>query len=178
MVCSENLAKMSGKIKAKDLSYDASLPPFLQKLHDRMGGREDSDRHERPIARGRIAKDPNEDDGPTIVDQSGELVGKDEFEKLANSTSANPTADELVEGQAGITAESKASSALPNIASASLNITNGTLPKKRKVGKIVGNNDDAAVDPTEMDSSSTKAPKKSKKNSKPVKLAFDNDDEP
>ena len=71
-----------GKIKAKDLQYDNSLPPFLQRLHAQNAGRGDQDRHERPLARPKRAKDHDEDDEPTVVDEAGETVSKAELEKI------------------------------------------------------------------------------------------------
>ena len=75
---------MSGdKIKSKDLSYDSSLPPFLQRLRDQNSGR-DTDRHEREIARPKGKKDAQaeEDDGPTVVDDSGETVTKEQITSM------------------------------------------------------------------------------------------------
>jgi hypothetical protein len=160
---------MSGKIKAKDLSYDSTLPPFLQRLHAQKGGHGDADRHEQPIQRAKRAKDPNDDDGPTVVDESGETVSKEDFEKLTNpSDGVSDTAN--ITGELDPATEPKASGALPPPNGKLQNVAEGVVQKKRKAAKIVGQDEEGEQ------SAATKAVKKPKKKAKPIKLAFDNDD--
>lgn len=160
----------SDKIKSKDLSYETSLPPFLQRLHDQKAGRGDTDRHEFQVARPKRDKNPDEDDGPTVVDETGENVSKDELAKLT----APDEEDGNVTGELQAT-DPKASGALPaggeSARKGKETVTDGTTSKKRKAGKVVG--DDAVEDePSEATATSGKAVKKPKKKAK-VKLTFD-----
>ena len=175
------------KIKSKDLSYDSALPPFLQRLHDQNAGRGDTDRHERAIARPKRAKDPNEDDGPTIVDDSGETLSKAEVEKLTADTALKDDTPGVT-GKIDPYVEPKVSGALPSgersVSTAQSGatrteqkITDGTTQKKRKLGKAIGDDDGAAEESKIRDASTTKSIKKAKKKAKPVKLAFGDDDE-
>jgi len=172
---------MSGKIKAKDLSYDSSLPPFLQRLHAKNAGRGDTDRHERAIARPTRAKDPNDDDGPTIVDDSGETLTKDEVDKLTTDAADEVKAADGQGDSAG-DGEAKASGALPTAEVAGgkrmeQSVTSGTAQKKRKVAKVVGEEvDEDGGDATKTDAAGGKAAKKMRKKAKQLKLAFDEDE--
>lgn len=173
---------MSDKIKSKDLSYDSSLPPFLQRLRDQNAGRGDTDRHERPIARPKKSKDPNEDDGPTVVDESGETLSKDEVEKLTKQPEPGIEDTENVKGELDPATEPKASGALPDTKSSDKTVTDGTATKKRKVAKAIGEDDDDEEVATEKpkdgaEKNVTKSVKKAKKKAKPVKLAFDDEEE-
>ncbi|SMY21701.1 unnamed protein product [Zymoseptoria tritici ST99CH_1A5] len=159
--------EMSGKIKAKDLSYDTSLPPFLQRLHAAKGGSGDSDRHERAIARPKQAKDVNEDDGPTMVDEDGETLTKDEYEKLTKAGAATENSNAAPDG-AEATSNVETTATRPD-----QKVTDGVAVKKRKLAKVVGDEDGA---PNEVQATASKTPKKAKKKPKPVKLAFDDDD--
>ncbi|KAK4505728.1 hypothetical protein PRZ48_003693 [Zasmidium cellare] len=170
---------MSDKIKSKDLSYDSSLPPFLQRLRDQNAGRGDTDRHERAIARPKKSKDPNEDDGPTVVDESGETLSKDEVEKLTKQPEPGIEDTENVKGEIDPATEPKASGALPDTKK---NVTDGATTKKRKVAKAIGEDDDDEEVATEKpkdgaENGVTKSVKKAKKKAKPVKLAFDDEEE-
>ncbi|KAM3422736.1 hypothetical protein BST61_g221 [Cercospora zeina] len=158
------------------LSYDSSLPPFLQRLHEQKAGRGDTDRHEQPIARAKRAKDPNEDDGPTVVDESGETLSKEDYEKLQKS---NAGVDDTpnVKGDSDLAAEPRMSGALPEDAlqGKHVKVTDGTAQKKRKAAKVVGNDNDPHADGDTI-SSTQKQSKKPKKKQKTVKLAFNDDD--
>lgn len=167
------------KIKAKDLSYDPTLPPFLQRLHAQEAGRGgDPDRHEHAIARPKRAKKDEEDDGPTIVDESGDLIGKEELAKMngaatdvkENKGSREEAAPESVAKEAGVERKGDAQK-----------ITDGNVAhanKKRKVAKVVGDNHEAGAAQAETyDAEKSKLIKKSKKKSKPIKLAFDDGDD-
>ncbi|GAB7357931.1 hypothetical protein MBLNU230_g0098t1 [Neophaeotheca triangularis] len=183
---------MSGKIKGKDLSYDTSLPPFLQRLHDQNAGRGDTDRHERQIARPTRPKEANEDDGPTVIDESGETVSKAEYEKLTDRAVEDAeSAAKEVEGtnvRGKSIADGPASSgALPahdegkEKSKAQSSATEGAASRKRKVGKVIGDGDveDEAGEEHKAeteDGGIKKMAKKAKKKVKP-KLAFADDDE-
>ena len=168
------------KIKAKDLSYDSTLPPFLQRLHDQNAGRGDTDRHERAIARPRRAKDADaEDDGPTVVDESGEVVSREEFAQLGE-TKVDAMLDAEAAGSGQGECVNGAGGAADTAKRAEQNVTDGAGIKKRKAGKIVGVYDDTAASPTrpEVDQvDNKKVAKKQKKKGKPIKLAFDDGEE-
>lgn len=168
----------SDKIKSKDLSYTSELPPFLQRLHEQKAGRGDADRHEFQTARPKKAKNPDDDDGPTMVDESGENVSKDDLQKLG----AAETVGNTVTGDMSAE-EPKGSGALQDGDSAGRkgkeSVTDGVAFKKRKVGKVVGDDeaeDGAEKDPEKDEAGTKKAVKKAKKKAK-VKLAFDDGDE-
>jgi hypothetical protein len=179
---------MSGRIKAKDLSYDSSLPPFLQRLHAQNAGRGDTDRHERPQARPKRQKEPNDDDGPTVVDGSGESVSREEFEKMTKAEALeSPTGDVAGAGKGEVEDGDalKASGALPEEskrAEQKVTVTDGlATKKKRKAGKIVGEENDAGDEEKEEkgqdgDGVVQKVAKKIKKKAKPIKLAFDDEE--
>ena len=165
------------KIKAKDLSYESTLPPFLQRLHDQNAGRGDQERHERAIARPKRAKANDEDDGPTVVDESGETVSKEDLEKLNGEGE-----DANVKGMAEEDGEPMGSGAIQDgeMRRVGKEVTDGTTTaKKRKVVKIVGE-DDEVLASNEVDGKRPEVmrpAKKVKKKAKPIKLAFDNEDE-
>jgi hypothetical protein len=172
-----------GKIKSKDLSYDSSLPPFLQRLHAQNAGRGDQDRHERPIPRPTRVKAHEDEDEPTVVDESGETVSKAELEKMTSAQNTSPDAEAggNVTGTLDGEGEAMVSGAIQDTPKSDQKVTDGAAVKKRKVAKVVGGeespidaesrgNDDLEKGPVK------KFAKKAKK-SKPIKLAFDEDDE-
>ena len=161
------------KIKSKDLSYDNTLPPFLQRLHDQKAGRGDTDRHERAVARPRRANDPDaEDDGPTVVDESGEVVNKEEFAQLGETKSHVEVEREAVSSEKG-------ENVVDAVKRAEQGVTDGLATKKRKAGRIVGVSDDAAAAAKSdaVKKGDEKMAKKQKKKAKPIKLAFDDNEE-
>lgn len=178
-----------GKIRSKDLSYSTSLPPFLQRLHAQHTGNHtdrDPDRHENPVARPKRVKTGDDDDGPTVVDESGETVSKAELEKLTNGSNEDTLDGDGAKNVTGAVAEgqepvgSGAIQAGENAAERSDDkVTDGRVvgSKKRKVGKVVG--EDVEEDATEIESkdqpSAKKFAKKVKKKAKPIKLAFDDE---
>jgi len=178
---------MSSKIKAKDLSYDSALPPFLQRLHDQKAGRGDTDRHERQAARPKRAKDPNDDDGPTMVDESGESVSKEEYERLtkADAETEGPASGGVVEGN-GQHDAAVAMSGAPLAEDGKkphFKATTGPATKKRKAAKVVGDHDgdeEPALTATakgDKVATEKKPAAKPKKKAKAIKLAFDDADE-
>lgn len=174
---------MSGKIKSKDLSYDSSLPPFLQRLRAQntgYGDDGDPDRHERPLARPKKAKNPDDDDGPTFVDESGELVSKAEYEKHLKGEVEGEETGGNVTGELKGDGKPEASGALPADSTPRVEqkLTDGTAAKKRKVAKVVGDDDeDDSSKPASADKDTTpKVVKKAKKKARPIKLTFDDDE--
>lgn len=176
---------MSGKIKSKDLSYDSTLPPFLQRLRAQNTGSDaDPDRHERQTVRPRKAKNPDEDDGPTVVDESGENISKDDYARLTRVEADEEDVNGIVTGKIRGDSQPEVSGALPAEANAAGGkqgegkVTDGAVTKKRKVGKVVGDgegNEQDGTDGQRATSDAAKAPKKAKKKLKPIKLAFDDE---
>lgn len=173
---------MSGKIKSKDLSYDSSLPPFLQRLRAQntgYGEGGDPDRHQVPLARPKKAKNPDDDDGPTFVDESGELVSKADYERrLKGDASGEETGDNVngeLKGDSKPEAGALPADSKPRVEQ---KLTDGNAVKKRKVAKVVGDEDeDDSSKPAGADKDiAPKAVKKAKKKAKPIKLAFDDDE--
>jgi hypothetical protein len=170
---------MSGKIKSKDLSYDSTLPPFLQRLRAQntgYGDDGDPDRHQVPLARPKKAKNPDDDDGPTLVDESGEMVSKDEYERRLKGEETGDNVTGQLEGDG----KPEASGALPADSKSRVEqkLTDGTAVKKRKVAKVVGDEDedDSSKPAGVQNDIAPKAVKKAKKKAKPIKLAFDDDE--
>jgi nucleoid-associated protein YgaU len=170
-----------GKIKSKDLSYESTLPPFLQRLHAQKAGRGDVDRHEQLIARPKRSKAHEEEDEPTMVDEAGETISKAELEKLTAPEGGDVDGgDENVKTVGEESAEPKGSGAVQDGSQrVDQKVTDGTATKKRKAAKVVGEDqDDAPAQPQVHDESSPKnAVKKAKKKGKPIKLAFNDDEE-
>jgi len=171
-----------GKIKSKDLSYDSSLPPFLQRLRAQntgYGDDGDPDRHERPLARPKKAKNPDNDDGPTFVDESGETVSKEDYEKQLRGDAEGEEDAGNVTGELKGDGKPLASGALPSDSGPRVEhkVTDGTATKKRKVAKVVGEDNEDSPQTGDVEKDTTqKGPKKPKKKAKPIKLAFDDDE--
>lgn len=175
---------MSGKIKSKDLQYHSSLPPFLQRLRDQNSGYgpdKDPDRHEQQRARPKKAKNADEDDGPTVVNESGETLSKEEYVKLSTEAETAGASDETaggtVTGEVAGDGKPEASGALAGDKGAQ-KVTDGVAVKKRKAAKVFGDDDadDAETTKGDEDDGVKKTVKKAKKKAKPIKLAFDDED--
>ncbi|KAF5877283.1 uncharacterized protein Bfra_001651 [Botrytis fragariae] len=71
------------KITSKNLSYDSTLPPFLQRLQSNHASSSDG-RHEFTISRPRkpIDEDAERESEPVVFDEvSGETLSKEEWER-------------------------------------------------------------------------------------------------
>lgn len=187
----------TSKVKSKDLSYDAPLPPFLQRLKSQHTGSsgDDPDRHERPVARNKGVKIADEDDGPTVVDESGEMVSREAYAEMENR--GREDAEPGPEEEGGNVIKRSASGVEPVVSGAIVDGGDGGEEKrkgetragegpgrKRKVGKVVGEDEGEVADrKTEVnlgqgegeESGVKKALKKGKKKAK-VKLAFDEEE--
>lgn len=175
---------MSGKIKSKDLSYDSTLPPFLQRLRAQntgYGDDGDPDRHETPLARPKRAKNPDEDGGPTLVDESGDIVSKADYEKQLKGDVEGEETGGNVTGELKGDGKPEASGALPADSGPRVEhkVTAGAAAKKRKVAKVVGDDaeDDSSKPAGAEKDNAPKTAKKAKKKAKPIKLAFDDEDD-
>lgn len=129
---------------AKNLHYDKQEPAFLRRLKGQIGG--DDGRHNVQIARPKRdrLKTADEDDDPVIVDEQGETVGKEEYERRLKGEDADATA----------MADSEASTKGPDAQTAQdagqadrqkVTEIGDSKAKKRKVGKIVGGDEEDEV---------------------------------
>jgi len=175
------------KITPKNLSYDTSLPPFLQRLRGEFTGPGDG-RHERAIARPKRARDADADaeDEPIYVDEeTNHTLSKEEYAALVGNgdeTAAEPPeqGDSDVKVGDGHVADGEVSKAVEKEKLAA--IGGG---RKRKVGKIVGGTSQedkesentaptAKSEPKDGDGK-TIAAAKAKKKGKKIKLSFNDD---
>jgi len=172
--------------KAKNLEYAAEEPAFLRRLRAQNGGFDD--RHERTVPRPKRARLENdEDDAPAyVVEGSGENLTKEEYEALV--TRGEGKAGETTAGSGGVpqSSETKASGGSPDQddegRKARVVAEAGVGGKKRKVAKVVGEDDEVA-DSKALPEKSCTTPgsgtkKKPKKRGKPIKLSFNDDEGP
>ena len=161
---------------------DSKEPTFLRKLKSEHGG-SDSARHERPLARPRKAKDAEDDDEPTYVDEdSHDTITKLQYEALLR------LADEV--------ASDETHSETPNLLNDGVgcdtpaeDVMEGPLPRKemvatvgvsakRRIAKVVGNGEDyhdeaSGKEVLATDQKAITLGKKLAKKPKKVKLSFD-----
>jgi hypothetical protein len=166
------------KITPKNLHYDSSLPPFLARLQ--ANNNPNGGRHEFPIARPKKARNADEEaeDEPVYFnEESGETLTRSEWE----AREAKDAEEE--EGDAEGTESKVVTKSDGKEKVAAIGVT-----KKRKVGKVVGAEDDD-VETIEMkpkksssaagESKAAKAEGKKGEKSKPgkkakmMKLSFD-----
>lgn len=82
---------MDQKFKAKDLSYDSALPPFLQRLRALHSSNTAGGRHERPQSRPKRvrAEEDEEEDEPTYVAEDGTTMTHAEMMEMGMNGQAN-----------------------------------------------------------------------------------------
>ncbi|KAH6670323.1 hypothetical protein F5X68DRAFT_265064 [Plectosphaerella plurivora] len=168
----------SPKISAKQLSYSSDLPPFLRALHAQAGGGSSAGPDPILAGRRRAAKKRSDseeaEDQPLVVDEDGNVV------QLNPDGSAPDAAD------AADTETSKTTNLEEGETRTKEKLAGIGAGRKRKVGKVVGDEGGAAEDKDKPESggpgktseeTSTKPagsekPKK-KKTAKKIKLSFD-----
>jgi len=172
---------------AKNLHYEKQEPAFLRKLR----GEHDGERHNVQIARPKKdrLKTTDEDDGPTIVDESGEVVSREEYEAM---TGGNGAGDYSVDGGATgsakdvIEAEQSAEKEKANERPEKQKVADIGGPRKRKAVKVIVEDDvDAKIvkDEKEASRGNSKAENlkngktKPAKRAKKVKLSFGESEE-
>lgn len=146
------------KITPKNLSYDSSLPPFLQRLHHSSASHSAyrDGRHERAVARPKRARDADADqeDEPVFVDEeTGEVVTAEEFRALgagagaganagAEGQQVGPTGDaEAAVGSTGKDEKGKGEEKEKEKHTAKIGVS-----RKRKAAKVVGGDESAEED--------------------------------
>ncbi|KIV93240.1 hypothetical protein PV10_04469 [Exophiala mesophila] len=180
---------------AKNLHYDKQEPAFLRRLKGQFGG--DDGRHNVQIARPKRdrLKTADDDDDPLIVDEQGETVAKEEYERRLKGEDVDPTAE--ADGEASKKApDSQTEQDAGQAERQKVTGIGDSKAKKRKVGKVVGGDgQDEVSGPSsvkEQDAGAEKgvasskeaekvkgqdAPVTKKKKAKKIKLSFDEPDD-
>jgi hypothetical protein len=161
---------------------DAATPAFLQRLRGEVTGeRKTASNQARPAGRAKhVTRD--EDDGPTyVLEESNETLSKEEYEALVNGKSTDKSTEDGTPDaeKPGILPEDgEKDDQTAGTKSSKQQMTEaGTSQKKRKLARVVGgeDDDDAKNDLAGKKADTTKA--KKKKKSKPIKLAFGDEEE-
>lgn len=175
------------KITPKNLSYDSSLPPFLQRLHhsSTSNGASLDGRHERAIARSRRTRDADaeKEDEPVFVDEeTGEVVSAEEFRVLGAGGEGEQAEPGGTEDEAAAKDGKEETAKEKDKHTATIGAS-----RKRKAAKIVGGNvseEDTKAAPgagkekeNEQAKNGGAIEKKTKAKAKKVKLSFGDDDE-
>lgn len=159
---------VSPKITSKSLSYDASLPPFLQRLRaENTGGSTAAPRPKRAPN-----PDADEEDEPVYVDEEGAALDDSELHSLGVTKKGAEKGDE------------SAGDAKPEVAGElqrkEEKIAEIGGARKRKAGRVVGapeEEEDKGSDKRDTTSGKDKqAPQQKKKKVKKVKLSFGDDE--
>lgn len=160
-----------------DNPTEAKEPAFLQRLKSQYGG---ENSRENPQRRPKRLRNDDDDDAPTYVEEgSNEVISKEEYDALVRGDDPkDPEADENGTGQ---TEAASNEAVLPKTAKGEdlksrQNVAGIGGPKKRKQGKVVGDEaageeEEEGVDRQEQTSVANKPKQKKKK--KKVKLSFD-----
>ncbi|TGO08409.1 hypothetical protein BTUL_0210g00020 [Botrytis tulipae] len=138
------------KITSKNLSYDSTLPPFLQRLQSNHASSSDG-RHEFTISRPRkpIDEDAERESEPVVFDEvSGETLSKEEWERREKEREEEGGVKESEEGEAEGGGMDKKESAKMAVG------IGGS--KKRKVGKVIGGLEDEEIEKGEEEEKSDK----------------------
>lgn len=175
--------KMS--FKSKDLSYSQNEPAFLRRIRGEIRASvDDPDRQINPVARPTISKrlkKDEEDDAPTyVLEETNQHLSKEEYEAMlkGEEAAAKDAAEQKTEVQSDSAPNTSEHAAVHSANSKQRVAEIGGLPKKRKAAKIVGQDDDEAIDTsTTPGNKDAKKPPKKKK-AKAIKLSFGDDEEP
>ena len=160
---------MSQKVTSKNLSYNSSLPPFLQALHARAGGSDEpATTGQRRAVKKRSGSEEAED-APLVVDEEGNVVNVevDKEGVVKNSDAQEQDDDE------GKPAKKDAESGKAAIGG-----------RKRKAGRVVGEAAEEGGNPGEGQDKKENASKdkdkpkekRSRTKSKKIKLSFDDEE--
>lgn len=167
---------MPEKITSKNLSYNSSLPPFLQRLHAQAGrvtGPDPLLAAQKRSVKKRSSSEEAED-APLVVDEHGNSVDV-QVERDGTVKQADPRGDvDIGEGVVSEVGENTEKQDAENKSSI------GT--RKRKVGKVIG--EDSSDTGTKNEFQKKKGAvkdeaqvnKKVKKKAKKIKLSFDEDE--
>lgn len=169
------------KITPKNLHYDTTLPPFLARMQANHAARDD--RHEFDVLRPRKPRDVDADaeDEPVYFDEgTGESLTRGEWEERDKKEEGEKEEEGKKEGQEGgeegkeMGGERRAQ-----------NIAVIGVTKKRKMGRVVGADEEGGEErggEKEKDTTAEKGKKlekgkgKSAKKGKKIKLSFGDDE--
>ncbi|TVY92341.1 hypothetical protein LAWI1_G001766 [Lachnellula willkommii] len=171
------------KITPKNLSYDSTLPPFLARLQESNASSDG--RHEFHAARpkkARTAEDEAEDEPVYFDEGSGETLTKSEWEERE----AKEEGEAAVDGKGEAEEKEKKMEVEGGKEKAAVAVAAIGVGKKRKVGRIVGGDEDEeesikrsteqkvsqAGEGKKVDAAKSKGKKKGKK----IKLSFGDED--
>ena len=165
---------MSMAFNAKNLHYEKQEPAFLRKLR----GEHSSDRHNVQIARPKKSRiGTGDDDGPTIVDEAGGDVSKEEYEQLLNGEEEPAKLEQTnAEGTLEVSTEvAKTSNSIGEHERQRVAEIGG--PKKRKHAKVVGEDVEEKSakksSPKQSESINDEPKSRTKGKKKLIKLSFD-----
>lgn len=176
----KNLSYGSSPSPFKSLTFidnatDAKEPAFLQRLKSQYGGANGLGR-DAPQHRPKRLRNDDDDDAPTYVEEgSHEVISKEEYEALVRGDDPkNSEADESAAGQT----EAGSNKAVPTAKEDGLkgrqNVAGIGAPKKRKQGKVVGDEASGEEEEEGMDRQERNTvANKPKQMKKKVKLSFD-----
>ncbi|GAB0132394.1 hypothetical protein EsDP_00000832 [Epichloe bromicola] len=166
---------MPEKITSKNLSYNSSLPPFLQRLHAQAGGVTGPDpllaAQKRSVKRRSSSEEA--EDAPLVVDEHGNSVDV-QVERDGTVKEADPKGDVgLGDGDVPEVGEKTEKQDAENKSS--------IRTRKRKVGKVIGEDSSDAGAKNEVQKNSAgkddaQVDRKVKKKAKKIKLSFDEDE--
>ena len=141
---------MEQKIKPKDLSYDSTLPPFLQRLRALHSSNTADGRHERPQSRPKRVRteEDEEEDEPTYVAEDGTPMSHSEMLEMGKNAQANARHD--AENAMDLDTEMEGVERNSSNESNEREISRGTMGRekeklaaigagrRRKVGRVIG----------------------------------------
>jgi hypothetical protein len=165
------------KITPKNLQYDSTLPPFLARLQQNNSNSDG--RHEYIVSRPKKARNPEdeaEDEPVYFNEETGETLTKSQWEEREGDSKTKDSRG-IEEDEAGLREAAKVEG--ENKDKERLAAIGGS--KKRKVGKVIGTEDEGEEKPARL-SGEKKAVKldgkkiekgKPTKKAKKVKLSFD-----
>lgn len=151
---------------SKNLHYEKNEPAFLRKLRGEHGSDRSNFQAARP-KRDMLAND--EDDGPTMVDEEGASVSKEDYEAMIEGKERAARSDEVDLEQPKENESSKDGESKQEAPAEKQQVVEVGAAKKRKQVKVVGEEAEGE-DPVEEKEKPAKKPKKK------VKLSFDEPD--
>lgn len=184
------------KITPKNLSYDTTLPPFLQRMQNAHTNSGLDGRHERAFARPKKARtaEDEEDDLPAFVDEeTNESLSKEEYASLVGAAAVEESKpDDAGAGKEGSKEKDSnegvagEKAVIENVKSKDQGVGIGAS-KKRKVGKLIGSEEEGIKTGPRVAESTAKLtalvdgkskgePIKPKKKVKKIKLSFGDDE--
>ncbi|KAK5044440.1 hypothetical protein LTR84_011254 [Exophiala bonariae] len=183
---------------AKNLQYNKQEPAFLRRLKGDYVGQDGRQTYQAPRPKRDRLKAGDDDDDPVIVDEQGETVAKEEFERRVNGDkpgealattvlAEDDTQGELEHGKNGTENLEAKNHERQKVSE----VGGSAASKKRKVGKVVGGDEDLQESVTEVSKNASKLSRPGdeavvsknkdmnaakKKKGKKIKLSFDEPD--